>query len=161
MCDYVTQEMQIYTTSGNEARLKVFEDTDILAIQSVSTISRCTSVALLSFWWFSLKDGCTPLMIASDRCHPSVVKVLLQAEAAINTTSQVTYCSWLRVSCDWNWDNRNPYKISIMNITTYLHYIYMHLYKIAIPQKGTLCCKLFAFSKIAAIFYWYLNKVFW
>ena len=31
MCDYITQEInhQIYTTSGNEARLKVLENTDI------------------------------------------------------------------------------------------------------------------------------------
>ena len=67
-------------------------------------------------------------MIASDRGHPSVVKVLLQAEVAINTTSQVKYCSWLRDSCDWNWDNRHPYKISIYEYNHLFTSITLHLY---------------------------------
>ena len=40
---------------------------------------------------FPTQDGDTPLMIASQVGHPSVVKVLLQAGATINTTTQVRY----------------------------------------------------------------------
>ena len=90
MCFYITQEMEIYTTSGNEARLKVLEDTDILAI---GLSSQGTYVCSFAVMLLSLQDGCTPLMIASDQGHPSVVKVLLQAGANINTTMQVRYCS--------------------------------------------------------------------
>ena len=89
LCSYVWLHNTIYTTSGNEARLKVLEDTDILAIGLYAKVHMF--VALPTHWWLSLQDGCTPLMIASDRGQPSVVKVLLQAGANINTTSQVRY----------------------------------------------------------------------
>ena len=39
------------------------------------------------------QNGITPLMVASYKGHPSVVRVLLQAGAITNATSQVRYSS--------------------------------------------------------------------
>ena len=52
----------------------------------VSLIKLALSISNLSS-----QSGDTPLIIASYFGHPSVVRVLLQAGAIINTTAQVRY----------------------------------------------------------------------
>ena len=62
----------------------------------MSFILTCTCTAYGHYLGCSLylpsQDGVTPLMTASYSGHPSVVRVLLQAEATINSISQVNYC---------------------------------------------------------------------
>lgn len=49
------------------------------------------SVGLRHVGSLPLQEGGTALMIASCKGHPSVVTVLLQGGATINTTAQVRY----------------------------------------------------------------------
>ena len=52
-----------------------------------------------------LQNGTTPLMVASYAGHPSVVRVLLQAGAHVNTTSRVRYSSCQIVPyCGFGWE---------------------------------------------------------
>ena len=65
ICYYITQEMQIYATSGNEARLKVLEDTDMLAIGLSSQgtyVCSCAVMlmALFTGWMYSSDDSILP-----------------------------------------------------------------------------------------------------